>query len=102
MTPQRPTEDCDRRQNEDRRESCSRVVTLEARFADFIERYERDLDDRMEWRKKVDYALEAINETIRDLKLPYRVGLWITVLAAGAMMVEAVKIFFNWISSHVR
>lgn len=80
--------------------SCEKIITLESRFTEFMGRYERDLLEKKEWRLSVDKTLGAINETIRDLKLPYRVGLWVTVVGIGAILVEISRLFIDWIVKH--
>jgi hypothetical protein len=92
----------------DRRVDATVIATLSQRFADFIERYDRDCgaaneryrndsETNKEWREKIQDQLNAQKEILSDIAPAYARAKWVIALSIIGSIALAVKAFWKHI-----
>lgn len=70
---------------------------LDQKFADFLERYERDWHHTQDWRKSHWELLDRHTDLLNEIVPNYRRGLWaLTIIVAGSIAL-AVQSFWKHI-----
>jgi hypothetical protein len=84
--------------NEDyQRKSDLELTSLSQKFADFVERYDRDCGASGEWRRTVEMMLKEHGAMLSDITPAYTRGKWIAGIIAIGSIGIAVKTFWSHI-----
>lgn len=78
---------------------CEMVIELNAKFQQFMERYERDRVGTSEFREKVEASLERLAEQVRAMAWPYRLLVGVVSIVGIAFMGEMIKSLWDFIRS---
>jgi len=87
-------------ESNDRRKHCEMVITLNAKFSDFIERYDKDMETTNIFRLKIAKEIEDLANIVRQFSIPYKIMLWLFLGVGGALLIEVAKNLADWLRNH--
>ena len=83
-------------------QNCEMVITVNQRFIDFMDRYERDKERTSEFRKDTCSRLEKLTCGVEQLTRPYKVLIWVLTIITGAFLLDAFGIIKRIVMEHMK
>jgi hypothetical protein len=95
-------DECEEYSGIERRKYCGMVISVNQKFDDFIERYERDSAATKEYRDGVNKALGdvsvsmvSLRDELKETRRPYKILMWVVTIASGAFLLEISQWLFH-------
>jgi hypothetical protein len=100
--------ECSKYTGIERRKHCEMVVTVNQKFNDFIERYERDQAVTKGFREYMDKSLSDVSVSLvslggelREMRKPYKILIWIITIVTGAFVIEIAQWIFHFLKTKI-
>jgi hypothetical protein len=94
-------QDCEAREG-DRRRHCEMVISLSAKFEDFMGRYDLDRGETIKFRESQSGKIDALTMKVFELTRPYKIMIWILTIVSGAFLLNVFEFVKKAILTHLQ